>query len=399
MEGKKIVCKLPWWWWLPLLLIPLLFMFIGKSHIESDLTSKARKTLVGLGAAGGAAQFAKISGQDITLRGPASAEAAARKAVLGINGVRHVKYIADADAPVVQDTAAETVPAAPPATDPAPVETTVAETTIAPTTVAETTAAPTTVAAAVAAPTLNVVAKYDGTKVVLTGAVATEAQKTQIFEAAKQTWTEANVDNQLTVNGSGESPELDTAVKGLASTFDAMKANLTTGEATLADTKLTVTGSSPSDSAKAAIDATVATASGTSTVTADAPQTAKALEADLNKLNSLKGINFEVNSNVITADSKTTLDEAAATINEFFAASAAEKIEIGGHTDSDGKDAANQALSERRAQAVLAYMKDKGVDITRVTAVGYGETKPIAENITKAGKAQNRRIEFKVSGS
>jgi len=71
-------------------------------------------------------------------------------------------------------------------------------------------------------------------------------------------------------------------------------------------------------------------------------------------------------------------------------------IEIAGHTDSDGEDAANQALSERRAQAVLDYFVKAGLPADRFTAIGYGSTKPVASNDTDDGKAQNRRIEFLV---
>ena len=71
-------------------------------------------------------------------------------------------------------------------------------------------------------------------------------------------------------------------------------------------------------------------------------------------------------------------------------------IEIAGHTDSAGEDAANQALSERRAQAVLDYFVKAGLPADRFTAIGYGSTKPVASNDTDDGKAQNRRIEFLV---
>src|SRR6516165_7113001 len=71
-------------------------------------------------------------------------------------------------------------------------------------------------------------------------------------------------------------------------------------------------------------------------------------------------------------------------------------IEIAGHTDSDGEDAANQTLSERRAQAVLDYFVKAGLPADRFTAIGYGSTKPVVSNDTDDGKAQNRRIEFLV---
>ena len=71
-------------------------------------------------------------------------------------------------------------------------------------------------------------------------------------------------------------------------------------------------------------------------------------------------------------------------------------IEVAGHTDADGEDAANQALSEKRAQAVVDYLVKSGLPASRFTAVGYGSTQPVAGNDTDDGKAQNRRIEFLV---
>lgn len=72
------------------------------------------------------------------------------------------------------------------------------------------------------------------------------------------------------------------------------------------------------------------------------------------------------------------------------------KFSIEGHTDSDGKDTLNQKLSEDRAAAVKNYLIENGIDASRLTSMGYGESKPIASNKTKAGKAQNRRVEVKL---
>src|ERR1700688_4591750 len=71
-------------------------------------------------------------------------------------------------------------------------------------------------------------------------------------------------------------------------------------------------------------------------------------------------------------------------------------IEIAGHTDSDGEDAFNQALSEKRAQAVADYLVKAGLPANRFTATGYGSSQPVASNDTDEGKAQNRRIDFLV---
>jgi OOP family OmpA-OmpF porin len=71
-------------------------------------------------------------------------------------------------------------------------------------------------------------------------------------------------------------------------------------------------------------------------------------------------------------------------------------IEIAGHTDADGEDGYNQALSEKRAQAVADYLVKAGLPANRFTAAGYGSTQPVASNDTDEGKAKNRRIDFLV---
>ena len=69
-------------------------------------------------------------------------------------------------------------------------------------------------------------------------------------------------------------------------------------------------------------------------------------------------------------------------------------IQVAGHTDSKGSNAANQALSERRAASVATYLRSKGINSSRVLSVGFGETRPVATNDTSKGRARNRRIEF-----
>jgi len=103
-------------------------------------------------------------------------------------------------------------------------------------------------------------------------------------------------------------------------------------------------------------------------------------------------IRFESGRSVIDPDSAGLLDRLIETAVRCPAAN----IEIAGHTDGDGEDAFNQALSEKRAQAVADYLVKAGLPADRFTAVGYGSTQPIASNDSDEGKAQNRRIEFLV---
>jgi OOP family OmpA-OmpF porin len=72
-------------------------------------------------------------------------------------------------------------------------------------------------------------------------------------------------------------------------------------------------------------------------------------------------------------------------------------VEIAGHTDSVGNATYNRELSERRANSVRKFFLDNGVAASRLKAVGYGEQQPIADNLTEAGRARNRRVELRVS--
>jgi len=69
-------------------------------------------------------------------------------------------------------------------------------------------------------------------------------------------------------------------------------------------------------------------------------------------------------------------------------------LDIDGHTDAQGADDKNQVLSENRAKAVKDYLVSKGVADSRLTSTGYGETKPVADNASAAGRAKNRRTEM-----
>ena len=110
------------------------------------------------------------------------------------------------------------------------------------------------------------------------------------------------------------------------------------------------------------------------------------------KIEILDKIYFDTNKATIKPVSYPLLDEVAKTLNNN---PELRRIEVAGHTDSDGKDDANMRLSQARVDSVVKYLVEKGgVDKARLTPVGYGETKPVAPNDTADNKALNRRVEF-----
>jgi outer membrane protein OmpA-like peptidoglycan-associated protein len=121
--------------------------------------------------------------------------------------------------------------------------------------------------------------------------------------------------------------------------------------------------------------------------------TAETAVETINEVIDLQPITFQTGSAQLTAEGRTTLD----TVAETLAANPSVNVEIQGHTDNFGVPAENQALSQSRAETVRTYLVDKGIDASRLTAVGFGDTQPVADNTTSAGRAQNRRIEFKVA--
>jgi OOP family OmpA-OmpF porin len=106
----------------------------------------------------------------------------------------------------------------------------------------------------------------------------------------------------------------------------------------------------------------------------------------------LRGVNFDFDKSDIRSDGRPVLDEAIRVLQ----AEPGVTVTVEGHTDSMGTDAYNQALSERRARAVASYLKAGGISGKRLSTVGYGESKPVASNATDDGRAQNRRVEFRI---
>ena len=109
----------------------------------------------------------------------------------------------------------------------------------------------------------------------------------------------------------------------------------------------------------------------------------------------LRGIYFEFDKATIEPESRPAIEDAA----KILIQNPTITVEIQGHTDSVGSDKYNQQLSERRAQAVVKYLvQDLGIEAGRLTAKGYGESRPVADNNTEDGRGLNRRVEFVIMG-
>jgi OOP family OmpA-OmpF porin len=106
----------------------------------------------------------------------------------------------------------------------------------------------------------------------------------------------------------------------------------------------------------------------------------------------LNNIFFETASSRLRAESRLELEQLVQMLKEHPTM----KVELGGHTDSEGSEATNQRLSLARATAVRTYLTTKGIAVDRVTSVGYGESKPVGDNATPEGRQLNRRVELMI---
>lgn len=107
------------------------------------------------------------------------------------------------------------------------------------------------------------------------------------------------------------------------------------------------------------------------------------------------GLLYDFDSDVVKADARTNLRELALSLDKY----ADSDLQIIGHTDSQGADSYNQALSERRARSAANYLTSQGVASSRIQTRGLGEGEPVATNDTDAGRQKNRRVEVAIYAS
>ena len=228
----------------------------------------------------------------------------------------------------------------------------------------------------------------------LEGEVPDDASRSRLLESAQRLFPNARLVDQMKIAASPPEPWLSVALRGLQGL-----AKLRRGEAALNGRDLTVRGQAESE--PVATDVRTALArdvpqgfSAKDVIEVMAPEQREAGRCeDMMRETTEKGIlQFDRAKADLTADSTQTLRDLA----EIANACPAFNIEIEGHTDAEGTDERNQRLSDRRARAVAEFLSRSGVDARRLTTVGYGASRPVADNATDDGRAKNRRIEFTV---
>ncbi len=120
----------------------------------------------------------------------------------------------------------------------------------------------------------------------------------------------------------------------------------------------------------------------------------KAVEPEYTSLNLASGTTFELGGSALSTEGKA----AVVLLMAQFEGEKVNSVIIEGYTDDRGDAAFNQQLSEKRAEAVKAELVVNGANPDKITTVGYGEANPVADNNTRAGRAENRRVEIKVDG-
>ncbi|MDQ2093839.1 OmpA family protein [Rhodalgimonas zhirmunskyi] len=179
---------------------------------------------------------------------------------------------------------------------------------------------------------------------------------------------------------------------------------LSNGAVTITPDNVTVTGNTGNQDAKAVISRLLSEKLGEAETFSinvtyqeklDPVASLPTPEECISRIKEIQGqrkISFEPGSDTIDGASRQTVDQIA----EVLKACGPIKLEIGGHTDSQGRETMNQQLSQARAQAVLNGLRARRVLTSSFTAKGYGEAEPIANNGTEDGREENRRIEFKL---
>jgi len=241
---------------------------------------------------------------------------------------------------------------------------------------------------------LNVLVSPD--TVVLSGVLSSQAAVDSAVLAAQVAYPTKSIENQLTV---ADNIEVIGNVRGLLDAF-----RIPEGQLSLDGKDVTLVGMVTEFDIKRLIGSNLEEALGAGytvdnkirVVPAPAEPSPVVVRENLlcqerlEEIMAVSNIYFESASAEIQAKSSDTLDRIVEVLSQCPAA----EIEVAGHTDSSGQDEFNMTLSQQRAESVSKYLTDTAQLSNTITAFGYGETQPIADNSTESGRAENRRIQF-----
>ena len=239
----------------------------------------------------------------------------------------------------------------------------------------------------------------DGGVITLTGALPDQAAKASFINAAEKVFGLSNVVDHLEIRSTVQPPVwLDSA----KAAFPLLKSGIQNGMLVFKDKTVEVRGQVSGEETKTKILRGLSNTAGTELTVNDQLQVPgwkstkdRKVSSLQNKLNEQllgKSIEFDSSSSRLRNDSSKLLDAMVAILKLDTNA----KIEIAGHTDGNGKEDKNVRLSQRRAEAVKKYLVSKGIQEARLSAKGYGSSRPVADDTTFDGQRRNRRIEFLV---
>lgn len=239
----------------------------------------------------------------------------------------------------------------------------------------------------------SLTASVNGNSIVLRGELKDQASIDAVVAQANASFGSENVVNELSIgNNVADTPNISGFFAGLLEEA----AGLATLTATIENQSLTLSGDVPTAETGSKIATNMRKLfSGkiSNQLKVVAPPVKRDICQELvNELLREGKINFETGKSTIKGDSFSLLQSIANTAKRCPDAN----FEIAGHTDSTGQLQSNMRLSEARAQAVMNYLVKQGLSLESFSAKGYGPNDPIGDNNTAAGRAQNRRIEFRL---